>query len=85
MAWYQRKKNMHCSTGTVAVVSLLTGSVVARFYEKAAIAQDIVNGTLLNVTDGMEPDIDDVPQLATDVKLGIVMTVALLVGFTQVK
>ena len=69
--------------GTVAVVSLLTGSVVARFYGDTTGQQLLGNGTAGNETMGFE-DMDASASLPDDVKIGIVMSLALLVGIAQV-
>ena len=74
-----------CAIGTVAVVSLLTGSVVARFYgDGNGLSSLGGNATMGNMTLDYE-DMDSRSPIPTDVKIGIVMTLALLVGITQVR
>ena len=74
------------------MVSLLTGSVVARFYNTGDVGGDVsLMGNNLtgmgNVT--LAPlqttgdEIDD-GGLSVETKLGIVMSISMLVGFTQV-
>ena len=69
--------------GTVAVVSLLTGSVVARFYGDVNGGQLLGNSTTGNETTGVG-DMDASASLPDDIKIGIVMSLALLVGIAQV-
>ena len=65
------------------MVSLLTGSVVARFYSADNGGQLLGNGTAGNETMDFE-DMDASASLPDDVKIGIVMSLALLVGIAQV-
>ena len=78
-------KSSLCVKGTVAVVSLLTGSVVARFYgDGNGLSSLGGNATMGNMTLDYE-DMDSPSPIPADVKIGIVMTLALLVGITQVR
>ena len=65
------------------MVSLLTGSVVARFYGDVNGGQLLGNSTTGNETTGVG-DMDASASLPDDVKIGIVMSLALLVGIAQV-
>ncbi|KAL3878614.1 hypothetical protein ACJMK2_030948, partial [Sinanodonta woodiana] len=78
----------HVSTGTVAVVSLLTGSVIAKITEvyKSNTGVDTLlnNSGNANGTGGSAENTPDVFVLPDDVKIGIAMSLAILVGFTQI-
>lgn len=74
--------------GTVAVVSLLTGSVVAKFYvdgngPTSGKITDNVTSADNSTVDPFE-DMNSESPLSVQTKLGIVMTISLLVGLTQV-
>ncbi|XP_052796672.1 prestin-like [Mya arenaria] len=83
----------HISMGTVAVVSLLTGSVVARFYNatSGATANGMGNLTIAgneslglfeSPSEGIGTGEDG--GLPVETKLGIAMSLSLLVGLTQI-
>ncbi|XP_060582830.1 prestin-like isoform X2 [Ruditapes philippinarum] len=78
----------HISMGTVAVVSLLTGSVVAKFYvdDNGGNKNTLPGNSSLigNGTSDPFEDSNSEPFLPVSTKLGIVMTISLLVGFTQI-
>lgn len=66
------------------MVSLLTGSVVAKFYG----SNDVVTSMNDNATAYGNASKQDVaataPALSDETKIGIAMTISMLVGFTQV-
>ena len=67
------------------MVSLLTGSVVARFYDNVnGLSNFGNNGTSGNMTAEYE-DMDSASPLPDHEKIAIVMSLALLVGVTQVR
>ena len=67
------------------MVSLLTGSVVARFYDNVSGLSNLGNnGTSGNMTVDYE-DMDSASPLPDHEKIAIVMSLALLVGVTQVR
>ncbi|KAK3606362.1 hypothetical protein CHS0354_041998 [Potamilus streckersoni] len=77
----------HVSTGTVAVISLLTGAVIARIedvYKSNTVVNKLSNNsTNTNHTVGsVESTVDDAA-LPDDIKIGIAMSLTFLVGCTQ--
>ncbi|KAL4229848.1 hypothetical protein ACF0H5_010240 [Mactra antiquata] len=74
----------HISMGTVAVVSLLTGSVVAKFYGSTNVVTTAGDNITLSENVTMSPDTEAVPSLSYETKIGIAMTLSMLVGFTQI-
>ena len=76
--------------GTVTVVSLLTGSVIARFYGDAtgpttvASSNSSGNVTVYPVYQDDGNDEDDLPKLPDDIKIKIIITLTFLVGIVQV-
>ncbi|XP_052269419.1 prestin-like [Dreissena polymorpha] len=73
----------HVSMGTVAVVSLLTGSVVARFYDTAGKSTSTVPG---NATEDVNVTVATVASsgLSDEQKIAIGMSVCFLVGLVQI-
>ncbi|KAL3878616.1 hypothetical protein ACJMK2_030950 [Sinanodonta woodiana] len=78
----------HVSTGTVAVISLLTGSVIAKITEvyKSDAGVNTLSNSSININDtggslGNSPDAFALPD---DMKIGIAMSLCFLVGFTQI-
>ncbi|KAK3606368.1 hypothetical protein CHS0354_042003 [Potamilus streckersoni] len=72
----------HIAMGTAAVVSLLTGSVIAKF-ENLEKSNSVVSTLPYNSTNSTALDASE-DGLSTHEKIGIAMAVALLVGFTQI-
>ena len=76
-------------TGTVAICSLLTGSVISRFYDPA-LASSVLGLNLTNTLSEEEKNISTDPsdpievELPNHVKFDIAASVCLLVGFAQV-
>ena len=70
------------------MVSLLTGSVVAKFYvnDKGGNTDTSLDNSTLAGNGTLDPfeDTNSEPFLPVSTKLGIVMTISLLVGFMQV-
>ncbi|KAK3606365.1 hypothetical protein CHS0354_042001 [Potamilus streckersoni] len=78
----------HVSAGTVAVISLLTGSVIAKITDvyKSNTGVDILLNNSINANDTGDSAVNtpNVFVLPDDVKIGIAMSLAILVGFTQI-
>ncbi|KAK3606363.1 hypothetical protein CHS0354_042000 [Potamilus streckersoni] len=78
----------HISTGTVAVISLLTGSVIAKITEvyKNNTGVDKLSNSSINANDtgGSLGNAQDAFVLPDDIKIGIAMSLSFLVGFTQI-
>ncbi|XP_060582820.1 prestin-like [Ruditapes philippinarum] len=78
----------HISMGTVAICSLLTGSVISRFYDPA-LASTVLGVNLTNTLSEEEKNISTDPsdpievELPNHVKFDIAASVCLLVGFAQ--
>lgn len=75
-----------CSPGTVALCSLLTGSVISRFYNPAVAATVLgADSPLLQRPNGT--DVSDEPfevELPNEIKFNIASSLCLLVGLVQV-
>lgn len=76
----------HISMGTVALCSLLTGSVISRFYDPALASIVLGNTTVEDVASNMTSSITDDPikiELPEEVKINIAVSLTLIVGLVQ--
>ena len=70
------------------MVSLLTGSVISKFYGDVPAStrpMDLKNETMVGNITLLQDVEDEIPSIQPDVKIGIVVTLTFLVGIVQVR